>query len=184
MKSKAEIRKEVSDRIKALTPGKRAAAERRLGISFAVFLRRSFRPGDLVMGYCPLPDEPDITPVLELLLESGYRLCLPVITPHNGMVAREVTDLKTDLLTNHWHIREPSAFCPEAVPLDIRLVIVPGRAFTPGGARLGRGKGFYDRFLPRTPARRVALAYQCQIYAEDELPVEEHDARLHEIFRA
>lgn len=184
MLSKQELRKEVAARIAAMPATKRAAAERHLGVAFAVFLRRHYQPGDMVMGYYPLRDEPDIVPVLETLLESGYRLCLPVITPQWGMVAREITDLRGNMVVNVWKIPEPANTCPLVEPLDIRLLMVPGRAFTAAGARLGRGKGFYDRFLPKTPARRVALAFKCQIYPEEELPTEEHDVRMHEVFSA
>lgn len=186
---KSALRREVAARVAALAPAKRAAAERRLAIAFAVFLRRACAPGDLVMGYCPLPDEPDVTPILETLLESGYRLCLPRVTPHGGMEAREVAGLAGaegdgGLIGGAWGLREPAPDCPLVDPLAIRLVLVPGRAFTASGARLGRGKGFYDRFLARTPARRVALAFRCQMFPEGELPVEAHDARMHEVFSA
>ena len=187
--AKSALRREVAARVAALAPERRAAAERRLAIAFAVFLRRVCAPGDLVMGYCPLPDEPDVTPILESLLESGYRLCLPRVTPHGGMEAREVSamgggDGEAGLVAGAWGLREPGPGAPLADPLAIRLVLVPGRAFTAGGARLGRGKGFYDRFLARTPARRVALAFRCQVFPEGELPVEGHDIRMHEVFSA
>jgi 5-formyltetrahydrofolate cyclo-ligase len=65
-------------------------------------------------------------------------------------------------------------------PEDIDLVIVPGAAFTPAGARLGLGGGYYDRYLPKlTRARRVALIFDGQVV--DQVPVEEHDQFVDEL---
>lgn len=70
---------------------------------------------------------------------------------------------------------------PEGPPValsDLDAVVVPGVAFTPGGARLGRGGGFYDTALPAmTHALRIGVAFECCV--TDELPEEPYDARVH-----
>ncbi len=64
------------------------------------------------------------------------------------------------------------------LPASIGLVVVPGLAFDRSGARLGRGKGYYDRFLARLRpgTLSVALAFECQIFAE--IPCEPYDKRV------
>ena len=42
--------------------------------------------------------------------------------------------------------------------------------------RLGLGGGYYDRFLPKTDAKKVALAYDFQLV--ESLPTEPHDAKI------
>lgn len=67
------------------------------------------------------------------------------------------------------------------VPLnEIRFVLVPGLAFDRQGNRLGRGKGYYDRFLKKLPqgAVTVGLAFECQIFENvlvdsNDLPVQQ-----------
>ena len=61
---------------------------------------------------------------------------------------------------------------------NLDLIIVPGRAFTWGGARIGRGRGDYDRFLAGLPNKvpTVSLVFDFQVF--DELPVEEHDISI------
>ena len=65
--------------------------------------------------------------------------------------------------------------CP---PERIDLIVVPGTAFTRAGARMGRGRGYYDRYLSRPGfhARTVGVCYTHQLL--DTLPVEPHDVPL------
>jgi 5-formyltetrahydrofolate cyclo-ligase len=74
---------------------------------------------------------------------------------------------------------EPPPDAPSFDPADIDLVVVPALALDPNGARIGYGKGFYDRFLARTPARRIAVAFDFQLIAE--VPETEGDQRVHTI---
>jgi 5-formyltetrahydrofolate cyclo-ligase len=64
------------------------------------------------------------------------------------------------------------------VPETIDLVVVPALAYDPGGNRLGRGGGYYDRFLGRLrrSATKVGLAFDVQII--DDVPVEERDVQV------
>lgn len=62
-------------------------------------------------------------------------------------------------------------------PEQLDMVLVPGIAFDRQGRRLGFGKGYYDRFLKHTNARRVGIAYSFQVSSE-ELPSEEWDERV------
>jgi 5-formyltetrahydrofolate cyclo-ligase len=68
------------------------------------------------------------------------------------------------------------------VPIEeVDLVMVPGVAFDRRGARMGHGRGYYDKLLegaqPETPL--VALAYECQLF--DEIPTQPHDVFMHKI---
>ncbi len=58
---------------------------------------------------------------------------------------------------------------------DLDLVMVPGVAFDRTGARMGHGKGYYDKLLQhaRADAPLVALAFECQLFPE--IPTAPHD---------
>ena len=64
---------------------------------------------------------------------------------------------------------------------DLDLIMVPGVGFDATGARMGHGKGYYDKLLenarPDTPL--VALAFECQMF--DEIPVASHDVFMNKI---
>jgi 5-formyltetrahydrofolate cyclo-ligase len=60
-------------------------------------------------------------------------------------------------------------------PTLLDVVVVPGLAFTPAGARLGRGGGHFDRFLTRLGegCLRIGVAFREQLVTE--LPTADHD---------
>ena len=68
-----------------------------------------------------------------------------------------------------------------AYPYDIDLVMVPGVAFDARGARMGHGKGYYDKLLENfwPDTKKVALAFECQIF--DKIPVASHDVFMDKI---
>jgi len=69
----------------------------------------------------------------------------------------------SDLVPGHAGILEPLQDNP-ARPWKARdLVLVPGSAFDRSGARVGSGKGFYDRFLASLPVQRWGIGYSAQI---------------------
>ena len=75
-------------------------------------------------------------------------------------------------------IDEPGPGAVECPPSEIDIVVVPGVAFTAAGDRLGRGRGYYDRYLSQRGMRavRVGVCYAHQLVAV--LPVEPHDVRM------
>ena len=93
------------------------------------------------------------------------------------MLPVEISSLKDATTTSGPGVREPQAGNP--IPVDlIDLVIVPGLGFTPDGHRIGRGMGFYERFLaqPDFVGRSCGLAFEDQLV--NALPVLDHDVPL------
>ena len=99
----------------------------------------------VVMAYWPLPDEVDIRPLIDWLIVEGKTVLLPKVVDDETMELRRYTSL-AELAEGAFHILEPvgEAFT-DYETIDVALV--PGMAFDAAGHRLGRGKGYYDRFL-------------------------------------
>jgi 5-formyltetrahydrofolate cyclo-ligase len=93
------------------------------------------------------------------------------------MLPVEITSLQTGLTTTERGLREPETGKPIPTNL-IDLVVVPGLGFTVTSYRIGRGMGFYDRFLAQSEfvGLSCGLAFEEQVVAE--LPVLDHDVPL------
>lgn len=102
-------------------------------------------------------------------------ILLPVVTG-NDLELREYTG---EMKEGAFHIKEPVG--PVFTAYDqIDLAVIPGMAFDSAGHRLGRGKGYYDRLLPRlTHAYRLGLCFPFQLL--DEVPAEPHDIAMHKV---
>jgi 5-formyltetrahydrofolate cyclo-ligase len=91
-----------------------------------------------------------------------------------------------DLALGMYKILEPKPelrHLPER-QVDVKsldIVMVPGVAFTREGARMGHGKGYYDKLLEhaRPDAPLVALAFECQLFPE--IPTQAHDVFMDKI---
>ncbi len=106
------------------------------------------------------------------------RVLAPRVTwDQRRMLPIEIQSLATGVEEGYMGIREPVEGMPAPVS-DIDLVIVPGLGFDEAGNRLGRGRGFYDRFLRHPDFRGVscALAFEEQVLPS--IPVEPSDARV------
>ena len=84
-----------------------------------------------------------------------------------------------DEVDTHDGIEEPTGtlFTDYAA---IDFIAVPGVAFDRNGNRLGRGKGYYDRLLPRIPsAYKAGICFPFQLV--EEVPAEPFDIRMDEV---
>lgn len=125
-----------------------------------------------VMGFSAVFPEPEITPVLEAALRMGKSLVLPRCEGAGSMTARRAMSL-SELKPGAFGILEPPETLPVIAPEELDLIITPGMAFSPAGGRLGRGKGYYDRFLPKTRGRVMGVCFESAVFGQ--IPMEVHD---------
>ncbi len=132
----------------------------------------------VVMAFWPLPDEVDIRPLIDRLVDEGKTVLLPKVTGDETMELRRYTS-QADLSEGAFHIMEPVGE-PFVDYGQIDVALVPGVAFDAAGHRLGRGRGYYDRFLSECPAiYKIGVCFPFQRVAE--VPVEAHDVVLDQI---
>lgn len=127
----------------------------------------------VILAFAPLPEEVDLWPMLASLASSG-RLVLPRVCGTHTLSLHRVHRL--DLLREGaMRLREPPADTPEVSPELVDVVLVPGLAFTPEGARLGRGGGMFDRLLACLGAHVVTIGVGFSEQRLTSLPCEPHD---------
>ncbi|MHC4712457.1 MAG: 5-formyltetrahydrofolate cyclo-ligase [Planctomycetota bacterium] len=133
----------------------------------------------IIMAFSPLPDEVDIYPLLGRLKRQGKTILFPVLVGEEGrMDAHATEDFGNDMKPSRFGLFEPANGIA-ADPRTIEFILVPAVAFNDRGHRLGRGGGYYDRFLAgRAPqAFRCGIAFECQVLKS--IPVKEHDCAVH-----
>ena len=127
--------------------------------------------------YRALSDEVDLQPLFFELQKQGSRFFFPRVLPEKQMEFIEVNS-STRWTKSSYGIDEPHSDLKGIDAQELDLIFVPGVAFGELGERIGRGQGYYDRFLPRAPqALRVALAFDFQVLHS--LPQASHDQPVH-----
>lgn len=140
-----------------------------------------FDVASTVMLYLPLPREVDLTCVALRCFQDGKTVCVPRVDwNERRMTAVEILGFEDEFEVRRHGVREPVNGRPVALD-EIDLIVVPGLAFDTAGRRVGRGGGFYDRFLSQ-PLVRSCRAKVCGVCFDSQIidaaPVEPHDARV------
>ncbi len=130
------------------------------------------------MCYAAISGEVETRQIIRKALLDGKRVAVPVtVASKKRLIAVEVSDPKRDLQGKgplgipEPHPKKRLSFARK----KLDLVLVPGVAFDAHGRRLGRGGGYYDRFLSTLPGGvpKIGLAFRFQVV--DDLPFEKHD---------
>lgn len=135
-----------------------------------------FADADVMMSFLSMSDEIDTGAIALAAWQMAKTIAVPAVSwEHHRMTPIEITTLEADVACGRHGVPEPPAH-GQPVPIEmIDLIVVPGVAFDRAGQRLGRGGGFYDRFLAHDECRAVTcgLAFREQVL--DALETEPHD---------
>lgn len=173
--AKAALRRQINAALAAMSPERRAAGSSKICARLRAL--PAWKNARSVLLFAPMPTEPDIWPLLAEALAAGKIAALPRFhAATRTYTAARVQDLRTDIVSGHFGIREPSAACSE-IPLNrFKLLLVPGVAFDWRGHRLGRGRGYYDRLLGEAHGIKCGIAFEEQM--ADAVPVGPADMRM------
>lgn len=166
--NKTSVRQRVRTAIATLDSAAKAEASTRIVEQLTAL--KPLCEAKVVALFSSLADEPQTASLVERLRLAGVRVVMPRIEGSE----MEFYDIDEGLQLGSFGILEPTTAAP-IEPREIDAMVVPGVAFTREGARCGRGKGFYDKYLSRKGFRAytIGICYSCQIV--DELPTEQHD---------
>lgn len=143
-----------------------------------------------VLLYWALPDEVCTESLIAMLVRGGKTVLLPRVVSDSEMTIHRFTSV-ADMTVGAYGILEPSG---ESVGMEMlrkmtdvdtagngRMVgLIPGMAFDREGHRLGRGKGYYDRFLAALPRMyRIGVCFPFQL--QQAVPAEPWDVKMDEV---
>jgi 5-formyltetrahydrofolate cyclo-ligase len=173
---KSAVRKNLREKLAAMSDEQRH--RKSVAACALVASCREFDAARVVMLYLSSPQEVDTAPLALKCWQAGKTVVVPKVSwDQRRMLPVEINSLQGNFTTTGPGVREPVEGKP--VPIDfIDFVIVPGLGFTKTGLRIGRGMGFYDRFLaqPEFIGLSCGLAFEDQIV--EDLPALDHDVPL------
>lgn len=133
----------------------------------AVLESQQYQNAKWIFAFIPLDDEPAIHPVLYDALEHK-NLALPITEDDGEMQFYPLRSLN-DLRQGRYTIPEPPK--TQAIdPDELTLILVPAVAYRADGVRLGRGKGYYDRYLSKTSGAYTLGVCRSYQLVEDLVP--------------
>ncbi len=175
---KKELRNIIRDRKRQFSPTQ--LGELSLPILARLSKNARFQAAKTLLLYYSLPDEVNTHLLVEQLAKSGKRVLLPVVMDGENMILREYTGAQ-DLQEGAFHIQEPvGKLFPESSYPQIEVAVIPGMSFDKQGNRLGRGKGYYDKFLQRLPhIYKIGVCFDFQ--KSEQVPTEATDIPMDEV---
>jgi 5-formyltetrahydrofolate cyclo-ligase len=176
--AKAALRREAREAVRTMT-----AADKSLASEKALEHLKEwpgYRDAQVIALFCGTFEELDTESIIRHALAAGKTVRLPYVNAAGRMEFAAITNFDQDLAEGAFGILEPrqelrGAALPDGPEPD--LILVPGTAFDERGGRVGRGKGFYDRFLEGKDGLKVGLAFEAQLVRK-KLPLEAHDQLL------
>jgi len=145
----------------------------------AEFLQSNARQPGWVVGFRAMAGEVDLASLMSRTELGPFALTR---TPDSSMdLTVHPADSPTEL--HRYGFEQPAARSPNIADADIAVVLVPGLVFGHDGSRLGRGKGYYDRFLARLVASTAstpgpALVAITADVVTTSVPTDSHDITM------
>ncbi|MDP1853314.1 MAG: 5-formyltetrahydrofolate cyclo-ligase [Candidatus Omnitrophota bacterium] len=184
VQAKQELRRKMLLKLK--TQKEEERTERSRKIRKKLFSLSAFKQAQVIMFYISCGFEVDTLNMIKEAIKLGKKVAVPRLKDNNRKMAISlVSGVDSELEIGPYGIKQPKAEYLRPVSIEkIDLIVVPGVAFSSGGKRLGRGKGYYDRLLEtkREKTRTVGLAFKCQIV--EDLPQSPHDYPVEQVISA
>ncbi len=174
---KASLRKRLKKKLANIKATSSLAKSRK--ITAALLALPAYQQARKILCYAALPREVQTGAFIRKALRAGKKVYVPRITPQGRqMRVCRILNLQKDLRPGVFGIPEPVARRRSASQrMQMDLIVVPGLGFDFSGGRLGRGKGYFDRFLAGQPkAYKVGVAFSEQRVKK--IPLSKQDVKM------
>ncbi|MFR9279675.1 5-formyltetrahydrofolate cyclo-ligase [Levyella massiliensis] len=170
---KKAFRQEIKNRWKALEETYLQEASKT--ICDAIRQLPEYQQAKTVFCFVSMERELNTSTLLDGILADGKTLVVPRVLAMGKMALHPITSLDT-LKKSRFGIPEPAEDTPTVSPQDVDFTVVPCLSATLAGARLGRGGGFYDRFLADYTGNTALVCFH-QLLSES-VPMDSWDVQL------
>lgn len=167
---KQRLREELKGQERRLTRAALIASDRKLTERFLML--KEVAAAETILLYCSMGTEPDTNALLEQLAARGKRMVLPRCLPRRQMETRLYLP-HIPLVRHRYGMAEPGEDHPLVGVEEIDLALVPALAYDVHCMRMGRGGGYYDRYLPVFSGVTIGLCRD--VLLQEMIPAEPHD---------
>lgn len=138
-----------------------------------------YQQAKIIMLFLSMPDEPQMTKIIEDAWLQGKIVCVPHMQKQFGMMDAAVIENLNDLVIGRFNLLVPNPITLKVMdPKLIDLIIVPGVAYDYYGNRLGMGAGYYDRFIPQAP-QAILIGAIWSSHVLEKIPHHFYDKPVH-----
>lgn len=172
---KKQIRKEMLYRLQSQSGQDRLKKSR--VIKDKLFGLKEFKKAKCVIVYVSMSDEVDTHILIDESIRMGKIVGVPVVERgKRELIISQISDRIRQLEIGPYGLNQPKKDEIRPIPCDeMELVLVPGIAFDKCGNRLGRGKGYYDRFLKKLPESALTIGLCFDFQKTESVPTLPHD---------
>lgn len=124
----------------------------------------TFKQARVIAAYSALGNEPSLESVISIALASNKTVYVPIKKGDAFLFTDASTQNETD---------------EHVIKQTIDLWLIPGIAFSKDGTRLGRGKGWYDRYLSQSSGIKWGISPFCLV--TDALPCDDWDVSMNAV---
>ena len=176
--AKIQTREDIANILSALAEDDKSKKFR--AIENRLFEFANFLEAKIALLYINGDNEVQTGNIIKRAYSYNKIVVLPAFDPKTfEMELMKVDKVAQELKPGPRGVPEPNATCCKIVPIDrIDIAIIPGIAFDEKGGRIGTGRGYYDRLIPKLAitTRKVALTLEEQIVPQ--VPMESHDKHV------
>lgn len=177
METKSSIRKQILGLRNAMSFDE--CNVKSMAVMQKVLSLSQIKHAEYVLCYASYKSEVMTGDLMKELLKIGKQIYCPRVSG-DDMEFYHILSLRC-LTEGYKGIPEPSIDCTDVFTVNMLeknkervVMLLPGAVFSESGARIGYGKGYYDRYLMRIPCmERIALCYEMQVV--EDLPADPHD---------
>lgn len=172
MTSKAQIRRKIAALVQTLDLEQKKREDEQMIKN--ILKSEIYERAQCIFCFVSTAREVNTRLLLEDALLQNKTVCVPRSLPDGIMEAIQIQSLN-DLESGRYGIMEPKS--GKVIPsMDIDLAIIPCCCASRKGARLGYGKGYYDRFLNGTKMKKIVLCREG--FLREDIPMEAFDQRM------
>ena len=171
MTTKKELRALCKERRKAINNKDEKSAD----IARKILAMPEIKKADKLFLFYPLEGEINLLPIAEHAWREGKSVGFPLCEDKDGIMTFRKVGSLDELVDGSFGTKEPRPEAEEIFP-ENAVIFLPALAIDKKGYRLGYGKGYYDRFLKNSNAKRIAYGYGFQVL--NSVPHEEWDEKM------